>query len=136
MPSKEIVLTNKTVAPLPQLSQAIKYNGMVYCSGSLGIDTATKKLVEGGVKEEARQAIRNLAVVLEEAGSSLDNIVKVNVFLTDMSNFEAFNEVYTECFKHVQAKPCRTCVAVYQLPRGSKVEIEATAFVSPVAAKL
>ncbi|KAL2135141.1 hypothetical protein VTI74DRAFT_9572 [Chaetomium olivicolor] len=129
------VLTDKAPKPIPQLSQAVKYNGMVYCSGSLGIDPKTSKFVEGSVKDRTRQALKNLSAVLDAAGSSLKNAVKVNVFLTDMSNFAAMNEVYDEFFVS-QPKPCRTCVAVHQLPFNSDVEIELTAFETSAKARL
>ncbi|KAK4457052.1 Endoribonuclease L-PSP/chorismate mutase-like protein [Cladorrhinum samala] len=128
------ILTDKAPKPIPQLSQAVKYNGMVYCSGSLGIDPETGKFVEGTVKDRTRQCLKNLSAVLEAAGSSLKNVVKVNVFLTDMKNFATMNEAYDEFFTQ-SPKPGRTCVAVYQLPMGSDVEIECTAFAS-VNAKL
>lgn len=73
-----------------------------------------------------RQSLLNLAAVLEGAGSSIDNCVKVNIFLTDMADFAAINEVYDKVF-HKEPKPCRTCVAVHQLPLGTDVEIECTA---------
>ncbi|KAF2495076.1 YjgF-like protein [Lophium mytilinum] len=133
MASKQVVSTTKAPAPLPQFSQAIKYNGMVYCSGSIGVNPATKKLAEGGIQSETRQAIQNLAAVLEEAGSGLANIVKVNIFLTTMDHFKSMNEVYDEFFGTIDPKPCRTCVAVYQLPFGAVVELECTAFLSPEA---
>ncbi|KAJ2992765.1 hypothetical protein NUW58_g2053 [Xylaria curta] len=132
-PTKEAVSTQNSPAPLPQFSQAIKYNGMVYCSGSIGINPATKQLEKGGVQPETRAAIKNLSAVLEAAGSSLENIVKVNVFLTTMDDFAPMNQVYDEFFGSVDPKPCRTCVAVHQLPFGAKMEIECTAFVNPVA---
>jgi enamine deaminase RidA (YjgF/YER057c/UK114 family) len=116
------VLTDKAPKPIPQLSQAVKYGGMVYCSGSLGVDPGTSKFVEGSVQDRTvclslgtvrpiltscqRQALKNLSAVLEAAGSSLQNVVKVNVFLTDMSNFAAMNEVYDEFFVW-QPKPVR-----------------------------
>ncbi|KXX77296.1 2-iminobutanoate/2-iminopropanoate deaminase [Madurella mycetomatis] len=127
MASPEAVLTDKAPKPIPQLSQAVKYNGIVYCSGSLGIDPKTSQFVEGTIQARTRQALRNLAAVLEAAGSGLKNVVKVNVFLTDMRNFAAMNEVYDEFFAW-QPKPCRTCVAVHQLPLGTDVEVECTAF--------
>ncbi|TGJ76812.1 hypothetical protein E0Z10_g10826 [Xylaria hypoxylon] len=104
-PTKEAVLTQNSPAPLPQFSQAIKYNGMVYCSGSIGINPATKELVKGGVQPETRAAIKNLSAVLEAAGSSLNNIVKVNVFLTTMDDFAPMNQVYDEFFGSINPKP-------------------------------
>lgn len=125
-PTKEAVSTQNSPAPLPQFSQAVKYNGMVYCSGSIGIDVATKELVKGGVQPETvrgllsiplpphpeqipnglqRVAIKNLSAVLEAAGSNLDSIVKVNVFLTTMDDFAPMNQVYDEFFGSINPKP-------------------------------
>lgn len=132
-PIKEVVSTQNSPPPLPQFSQAVKYNGMVYCSGNIGINPRTKELAKGGVQPETRVAITNLSAVLEAAGSSLDNIVKVNVFLTTMEDFAPMNRVYDEFFGAINPKPCRTCVAVHQLPFGAKMEIECTAFVNPVS---
>ncbi|KAF4635007.1 hypothetical protein G7Y89_g3089 [Cudoniella acicularis] len=130
MVQKEVVLTDKAPAPLPFYSQAIKCQGMVYCSGSIGMDPVTNKVIEGGVADRTTQALNNLAAILEAAGSSIDNVVKVNVFLTNMENFAAMNKVY-ESFFSKNPKPVRTCVAVYQLPLGTDVEIELTAHLRP-----
>ena len=117
MPTRVAVKTDKAPPPLPFFSQAIVCNGMVYCSGSIGVSPTTKALVEGGVGERTvsdgrmasinilvmtgadcffvkAQALRNLSAVLEEAGSGLRKVVKVNVFLEDMTNFAAMNRVY------------------------------------------
>ncbi|KAF7515070.1 hypothetical protein G7054_g14779 [Neopestalotiopsis clavispora] len=118
MSSIERVHTDKAPKPLPQFSQAVKYNGMVYCSGNIGVDPASFTLVKGGVKEETRRALTNLSTVLEEAGSSLKNVVKVNIFLTTMDNFATMNEAYDEFFTQ-DVKP---------LPFNALVEIECTAF--------
>ncbi|KAJ0160872.1 endoribonuclease L-PSP [Colletotrichum tabaci] len=133
----EKVLTTAAPPPLPQFSQAIKYNGMVYCSGSIGILTDRPGMVqaEGTVKDRTRQALKNLAAVLEAAGSSPRNIVKVNVYITKMTDFAIMNEAYDEFFTW-DPKPARTCVAVYQLPLGTDVEIECTAFLNKPAQKL
>ncbi|CVL06357.1 probable brt1 protein [Fusarium mangiferae] len=126
MPNFQPVYTADACAPLPQFSQAVKYNGMVYCSGSIGIDPATDDLVPGSVTDRARMALKNLQVVLEAAGSSLDRVVKANVFLADMKDFGAFNVAWDEFFPN-EPKPCRTCVAAHQLPLDTDVEIEMTA---------
>ncbi|CAJ2509593.1 Uu.00g146190.m01.CDS01 [Anthostomella pinea] len=131
--TKQAVRTDTAPPPMPQFSQAVKYGGMVYCSGNIGRDPTTGKLAEGGVKPEARIAIKNLSAVLEAAGSSLNNVVKVNVFLMTMDDFVSFNEAYDEFFDSVDPKPCRTCVAVYQLPMGAKMEMECTAYLNPEA---
>ncbi|KAH8668894.1 Endoribonuclease L-PSP/chorismate mutase-like protein [Xylariales sp. PMI_506] len=128
----ERVSTTKAPKPLPQFSQAVKYNGMVYCSGNIGLDAESFKLVEGGVKEQTRRALQNLAVILEEAGSAFENVVKVNIFITTMDSFGPMNEAYDEFFT-MDVKPCRTCVAVYQLPLNALVEIECTAYLNPVS---
>ncbi|KAK3487140.1 hypothetical protein B0T13DRAFT_442107 [Neurospora crassa] len=104
MAPAKAVLTSKAPKPIPQLSQAVVYNGMVYCSGSLGIDPVTGNMVEGTVKDRTRQVFKNLSAVLEAAGSSLKNVVKVNVFLTTMDNFAAMNEAYDE-FITAEPKP-------------------------------
>ncbi|RBA10400.1 endoribonuclease L-PSP [Fusarium proliferatum] len=122
----QAVYTADACAPLPQFSQAVKYNGMVYCSGSIGIDPATDDLVPGSVTDRARMALKNLQAVLEAAGSSLDRVVKANVFLADMKDFGAFSTAWDEFFP-TEPKPCRTCVAVHQLPLNTDVEIEVTA---------
>ncbi|CAN6675030.1 hypothetical protein TRVA0_080S00166 [Trichomonascus vanleenenianus] len=85
------------------------------------------KLVEGDIKARARQILTNLSNVLESAGSKLENIIKVNIFLTDMANFQAVNEVYVEMMP--QPMPARTCVAVHQLPFYTDIEIECSAFI-------
>ncbi|KAL2063732.1 hypothetical protein VTL71DRAFT_5537 [Oculimacula yallundae] len=127
MASKTAVSTDKAPAPLPFFSQGIKCNGMVYCSGSIGMDPVSGKMVEGSIEARTEQALLNLSAVLEAAGSSLDNAVKVNIFITDMKDFAAMNSVYAKFFTK-DPKPVRTCVAVHQLPLGTDVEIEVTAF--------
>ncbi|CAK7272852.1 hypothetical protein SEPCBS57363_005355 [Sporothrix epigloea] len=126
MPVKESVFTPNSPAPRPFYSQAVKCNGMVYCSGQLAADPKTNELIGGTIQDRTRLVLKNLSAVLEAAGSSIDNVVKVNVFITNMDNFGAVNEVYEEVFT-VDPKPCRTCVAVFQLPRGTDVEIECVA---------
>ncbi|KAL8709679.1 MAG: hypothetical protein Q9220_005619 [cf. Caloplaca sp. 1 TL-2023] len=124
-PMKKAVKTDKAPPPLPFFSQAIICQGMVYCSGSIGMSPVTKKMVDGGVGDRTAQALNNLSAVLEEAGSSLRNVVKCNIFLNDMTNFAAMNRVYDTFFQ--DPKPCRTCVAVSELPMKTDVEIECIA---------
>ncbi|KXJ87497.1 putative brt1 protein [Microdochium bolleyi] len=120
------VTTSKAPEALPQFSQAVKYKDTVYTSGNIGLDPETWKMVDGGVKEQTRQALKNIAAILEEAGSSFDNVYKSNIFITNMDNFAAMNEAWDEVFTG-KDKPCRTCVAVFQLPLGALVEIECSA---------
>ncbi|PIA94373.1 RutC family protein [Cercospora beticola] len=124
--NKKVILTENAPPPLPGvLSQAIVANGTVYCSGSVAVDPATGKLIEGSVADRTHQCIKNLTAVLEAAGTNIENVVKVNVFLDDMANFSAMNEVYKQYWG--ENKPCRTCVAAKQLPLGTDVEIECIA---------
>ncbi|CAG9979806.1 unnamed protein product [Clonostachys byssicola] len=126
----EQVSTTAAPAAIPQLSQAIKFNGLIFCSGNVGaIPGPSLQLVEGTVKDRTRQTLKNLSAVLEAGGSSLSNVLKVNIFITDMANFSSVNEVYDEFFTS-SPKPARTCVAVHQLPLGTDVEIECTAYVN------
>ncbi|RAO73073.1 uncharacterized protein BHQ10_009085 [Talaromyces amestolkiae] len=126
MTTKTPVLTEKAPKPLPGIySQAIIANGVVYCSGAVPMDAETGKLIDGDVKAHTHQCIKNLTHVLEAAGSSIDKVVKVNVFLDNMDNFADMNSVYTQYWGDV--KPCRTCVAVKTLPLNTDVEIECIA---------
>jgi len=128
MPSSKIVIqTENAPAPISVLSQGLIIGDMVYCSGQIGMDPKTMKMVEGSVKDRTAQILRNLGAVLEAGGSSLANAVKVNVFLADMKDFDEMNSVYDEFFP--APKPVRTCVSVKALPRGTDVEIECTGFV-------
>jgi len=126
MAPKQPVLTTQAPPPLPGIySQAIVANGVIYCSGQVGMDPVTKKIVEGDVKARTHQIIKNLSHVLEAAGSSLDKVAKVNVYLSDMANFAEMNSVYSQYWGDV--KPCRTCVAVKTLPLDTDVEIDCIA---------
>ncbi|KAK5174586.1 uncharacterized protein LTR77_001667 [Saxophila tyrrhenica] len=107
MPAKQAIFTDKAPAPLKGIyNQAIVANGTVYCSGSIGMDPTTGKLVEGDIGARTHQIMKNLTAVLEAAGTNMDNVVKVNAFIADMKDFAAMNEVYTQYFGEV--KPCRT----------------------------
>ncbi|KAH8799126.1 Endoribonuclease L-PSP/chorismate mutase-like protein [Xylogone sp. PMI_703] len=129
MPAREAVVAENAPPPVPFLSQAIKCNGMVYVSGNVGLDPDTKRLVEGTVGDRTRQTLNNIKSVLEAAGSSIDDVCKVNIFITTMDNYAGVNKVYEEFFTK-DPKPCRTCVAVYQLPLGTDVEIECVATIA------
>ncbi|KAL4965330.1 Endoribonuclease L-PSP/chorismate mutase-like protein [Aspergillus stella-maris] len=134
-PSKIHIRTDKAPAPSPYLSQATVVGNIAFCSGQLGIDPKTGKMVEGTVKDRTRQIIKNMSAVLEASGSSLADVAKVNIFLADMKDFKDMNEVYMEGFP--EPRPARTCVAVKTLPQGSDVEIECSAVVTgSIKAKL
>jgi len=126
MATKTAVLSDKAPAPLAGIySQAIIANGTVYCSGSVALDPTTGKLIDGDIKAHTHQCIKNLTNVLEASGTSIDKVVKVNVFLDNMDNFAAMNSVYSQYWGDI--KPCRTCVAVKTLPLNTDVEIECIA---------
>ena len=115
-------LAPKAIGPY---SQAIRANGFVFCAGQTPIDPAVGKLIDGDVPAQTRRVLHNLSAILEAAGASLSRVVKTTVFLTDMANFKAMNEVYAEFFP--EHPPARSTVAVAGLPLGAQVEIECIA---------
>ena len=117
--------TDNAPKALGPYSQAIEAGGMVFASGQVPIDPATDEFVEGGIKEQTRQSLTNARNILREAGTDLTHVVKTTVFLSDMDNFAAMNEVYAEFFQ--QPYPARSAVAVKTLPKGALVEIECIA---------
>jgi 2-iminobutanoate/2-iminopropanoate deaminase len=119
---KEIILTDKGPKPLGPYSQAVRANGFIFISGQGALDPATGTLVEGGVAQQTARTLDNLKAIVEVAGSSLDRAVKVSVFLKDMNDFSAMNEVYARYFPKNQ--PARTTVEVTRLPRDLRVEID------------
>ena len=122
---KKEIRTDKAPKAIGPYSQAIEANGLIFCSGQIPLEPATMTVVAGGVEEQTRQVLKNLAAVLEAAGSSLDQAVKCTVFLQDMADFAAMNKVYGEFFK--PPAPARAAVQVARLPRDVKVEIECIA---------
>ncbi|HEY6803230.1 MAG TPA: RidA family protein [Pyrinomonadaceae bacterium] len=122
------VQTESAPAAIGPYSQAVKANGLVFCSGQIPIDPQTGQFVSGGVAEQTEQVLKNLSAVLEAAGSSLDQVVKTTVFLADMKEFAAMNEVYGKFFTGVS--PARATVAAAGLPKDALVEIEAVALLS------
>ena len=104
-------------------SQAVSHDGVLWCSGQLGIDPATGQLAVGGAAAEAEQALRNLDAVCREAGTALNRAVRCTVYLTDLEHFAAVNAVYATWFE--EPFPARACVQVAALPRGAGVEIDA-----------
>ncbi|KAK6544595.1 hypothetical protein TWF694_001283 [Orbilia ellipsospora] len=126
MSNKVAILTENAPPPFPVYSQAIVHEKTVYVSGQLGmLPDGQGKLLEGSISVRADQALKNLGAVLEAAGSSMDKVLKVVVFLTDMKDFQEVNSVYKNYFGDV--KPARSCIAVHQLPLGTDVEIECVA---------
>ena len=121
----EIIATEKAPAALGPYSQAIRTNGMIYCSGQIPINPATGAIEAKTIEEQTTQSITNLKNVLAKAGSSLAKVVKTTVFIKDMNDFAALNKVYAELFG--DTKPARSCVEVARLPKDVLVEIECIA---------
>ena len=119
---KKIIETNQAPAAIGPYSQAIRKGDFLFASGQLGIDPATGNFVEGGVKEQTSQAFKNIKAILSEAGYTMSDIVKTTVFMADMSDFGAINEVYASQFEG--DFPARSAVAVKTLPKNGLVEIE------------
>jgi len=109
-------------------SQAIIHHGLIYASGQIGLDPATGKLVGGDVLSQASQVMSNLGAVLNEAGASLSDILKVNIFLTDMNDFSIINKVYAGWL--AGHRPARATIAVAALPLGARVEMDLVARVA------
>ena len=127
-PVRERIQTENAPAAIGPYSQAIKAGGFVFVSGQIPIDPQTGQFVPGGIAEQTRQVLKNLAAVLEAAGSSLDRVVKTMVFLADMKEFSGMNEVYATFFS--SPPPARATVAAAGLPRDARVEIEVVALAS------
>ena len=122
---KKVISTSKAPAAIGPYSQAIQVGNLVFASGQIPIDPATGNFVAGGVREQARQSLTNVKAILDEAGLTLDNVVKTTVFLADMHDFADVNAVYAEFF--AEPYPARSAVAVKTLPKGALVEIEVIA---------
>ncbi|KAM0721983.1 hypothetical protein Q7P37_002909 [Cladosporium fusiforme] len=125
------VFTKNAPAPRPVYSQAIVANNLVFCSGQLPKDPSTNKLIQGDVEACTHQCIANLKAVLEEAGSSLDHAIEVNVFLSDIADFATMNKAYGQYWGGDGHRPARTCVAVKTLPENASVEIKCVALQIP-----
>lgn len=119
---KKIIETNQAPAAIGPYSQAIRKGDFLFASGQLGIDPATGNFVEGGVKEQTSQAFKNIKAILSEAGYTMSDIVKTTVFMADMADFGAINEIYASQFEG--DFPARSAVAVKTLPKNGLVEIE------------
>jgi 2-iminobutanoate/2-iminopropanoate deaminase len=125
---KSPIKTENAPPAMGPYSQAIVANGFVFTAGQTGNIPATRQMIEGGIQEQTRQTLNNVKSVLEASGSSLENVVKTTVFLKDMNDFSAMNEVYGEFFP--TPYPARSTVQVARLPGDALVEIETVAVVS------
>ena len=118
----EVIFTDKAPAAVGPYSQAIKVGNVVYCSGQVPLVPETGLLIEGDIKAQAGQALKNVKAVLEEIGADVTNVVRTTVYILDMEDFGPVNEVYADFFG--DHKPARSCVAVAELPKGARVEVE------------
>ena len=124
----DFVSTGDAPKAIGPYSQGIIAGGLVFTAGQIAIDPASGEVVPGGAAEQTARVMQNLTAILRAAGSGLDRVVKTTVFLTDMADFAAMNEVYGKAFGN--HRPARSTVAVANLPKGVKVEIEAIATTS------
>ena len=122
--ARKAVVSEKT-KPVGPYSPGVDSDGLIFLSGQTPLDTVTGKLVEGDIKVQTQQCFNNLFSVLEAAGLTSDDVLKVNVFLTDINDFSAMNEIYKNNFS--EPYPARTTIGVAALPLGAKVEMEMTA---------
>ncbi len=123
--SKQVVFASDGAKPIGPYSPAIQFGHLVFTSGQIGLDPKTGKLVSGGVKEEARQALENVGALLKAAGSSFDKVVKTTLFLKDMADFSVVNEIYAQYF--AKEPPARSTIQVGALPGGAQLELETIA---------
>jgi len=124
---RKVIFTDKGPVTGAPYSQAIALRDLLFVSGQGPVDQKTGKIVCRGFREQVRLTLENLRTILEAGGSSMENVLKVTVFLADMDDFEAMNEIYREYFK--EDKPARTCIQAGRLPFDTKVEIEAVAYI-------
>jgi len=120
----EQIFTNKAPKVIGPYSQAIKSGGYVFCSGQIAIDPITNEFKQGTIVDQTERVIQNLKAILEAANASIEKTVKVTVYLSDIDDFTAMNEIYAEHFFH---NPSRSTVEVSRLPKGAKVEIDVIA---------
>lgn len=122
---KKIICTEKAPKAVGPYSQAVEANGFLFISGQIPIDPSTGKVVDGGIKEQTEQVLKNVGAILKEAGLDYKNVVKTTCLLSDMDNFAAMNEVYARFF--TSEMPARAAYGVVRLPLGVMVEIECIA---------
>ena len=122
---KEVIHTDEAPAAVGAYSQAVKAGDTIYISGQIAIDPETEELIDGDAKMQAKQVLENLTAILKEADCSLKDVVKAEVFLDDIDNFDSVNDIYAEYF--AESPPARVCMEVSRLPKGVAVEISVTA---------
>jgi len=124
---KKVVFTEKAPKPIGPYSQAIIAGNLIFTAGQIPIDPATNQVVQGNIKEQTRRVLENLRAILESVGATFDDVVKVTIYMKDLNEFSAMNEVYSEYFKN--SPPARTTVEVSRLPRDVRIEIDLIAIV-------
>ena len=122
---KKIISTSEAPAAIGPYSQAVRSGRFLFCSGQIPLDPNSGQIVPGDIAAQTRRVLDNIAAVLNAEGLTFDNVIKTTIFLTDLADFQAVNEIYGSYFK--QAPPARSTVQVSALPKGAKVEIEAIA---------
>jgi len=125
---KKVIQTEKAPKPIGPYSQAIRAGNFIFLSGQIPIDPKTGELVKGDIRQQTRQVLENIRGVLESQGLGMQDVVKVNIFLKDMGNFNEMNEVYATYFS--ATPPARSTVEVAKLPRNAEIEIEAIAYIT------
>ena len=120
--SKQVISTDKAPAAIGTYSQAVKVGGTVYLSGQIPLVPETMEMITSGFVDEAHQVFKNLSAVCEAAGGSLNDLAKVNIYLTDLANFAQVNEVMAQYF--TQPYPARAAIGINQLPKGAQIEID------------
>jgi 2-iminobutanoate/2-iminopropanoate deaminase len=125
---KKIISTSEAPAALGPYSQAVRVGSTIYCAGQIPLDPKTGEIIGGGIDLQTRRVLDNISAILRAEGFSLEHVVKTTIFLTDLADFEAVNQVYASYF--MQAPPARSTVQVSALPKGARIEIETVAFAS------
>jgi 2-iminobutanoate/2-iminopropanoate deaminase len=124
---KEFIYSTNAPEPIGPYSQGIKFNNLIFTSGQIPIDPTSGKLIEGDIKVQTKQTIENLKNILEAGDSGISKVIKVTVFLKDINEFAAMNEVYAEYFE--ASKPARSTAEAARLPKDAKIEIDIVAYV-------
>lgn len=122
---KKIISTPEAPAAIGPYSQAVRVGSTIYCAGQIPLDPTSGQMVSGGISEQTRRVMQNLAAVLKAAGLTFENVVKTTIFLTDFNDFQTINEIYGSHF--TKEPPARSTVQVAALPKGAKVEIDVIA---------
>ena len=125
--SKKIVYTKNAPEPIGPYSQAIQFNNLIYTSGQIAIDPSSGQLIDGDIKAQTKQTIRNIENILTAGGSDISKVIKVSVYLKDINEFTAMNEIYEEYFG--TSKPVRSTIQAAKLPKDAKIEIDVIAYI-------